>query len=143
MNFADWEASVPSQIREDSLWRMEAYRLGLFLADLAMRDAGQLLEDRRTVAIADQLVRAAGNISSNVGEGYSRGTGKDRARLYEYALGSARETRDWYYKSREVLRPEVIEHRIDLSTQIIRLTLKMVSNERRRNYRFNDPRAQP
>ena len=143
MNVAEWEASVPKQIREDSLWRMESYRLGLFLAELAMRDARNLLADRRTIAIADQLVRAAGNISSNWSEGYSRGTGKDRARFYEYALGSAREARDWYYKSHEVLKPEVIVHRIDLSTQIVRLTLKMVSNERRRNFRFNDPRAQP
>jgi four helix bundle protein len=139
MNFSEWEASVPREIREDSLWMMEAYRLGLFLSDLAFLDARQLLKDRRTFAIADQLLRAAGNISSNIGEGYSRGTGKDRARFYEYALGSAREVRDWYYKAREVLKPDVVAHRIDLATQIVRLTLTMAANERRKNIRFTDP----
>ena len=74
---------------------MEAYRLGLFLSDLGWQDATRLARDRRTAAIADQLYRAVGKISSNFGEGYSRGTGKERARFYEYALGSARESRDW------------------------------------------------
>ena len=94
MTYDDWEAGVPSEFKEDTLWRVEAYRLGLFLSDLAWQDVTRLVQDRRTWGIADQLYRAAGNVSSNVGEGYSRCTGKDRARFYEYALGSTRETRD-------------------------------------------------
>ena len=83
-------------------------------------------------SIADQHSRAVGNISSNVGEGYSKSSGKDRARFYEYALGSAREARDWYFKARHAVDPLVIEHRIELTTQIVRLTLTMVAKERRR-----------
>ena len=90
MTYEEWEANVPAVLKEDTLWRVEAYRLGLFLSDLTWEDAAKLLKDRRTWGVADQLYRAAGNISSNVGEGYSRCTGKDRARFYEYALGSAR-----------------------------------------------------
>lgn len=133
MTYAEWEQGVPAAIREDSLWRVEAYRLGLFLADLAWQDVSKLVQDRRTIGIADQLFRAAGSVSSNVGEGYSRGTGKDRARFYEYALGSAREARDWYYKGRHVLDEAVIEHRIELCTQLVRLTVTMASNERASN----------
>jgi four helix bundle protein len=109
--------------------------MGLFLSDLGWKDSARLLRDRRTSGIADQLYRAVGNISSNVAEGYSRGTGKDRARFYEYALGSARETRDWYFKSRNVLPDAVVKHRMEVSTNIIRLLLKMVATERRTNRR--------
>ena len=55
------------------------------------------MQDRRTIGLADQLYRSLGSIGANLAEGYSRGTGKDRAHFYEYALGSARESRDWYY----------------------------------------------
>jgi len=133
VTYEDWETSVPATIRNDSLWRMEAYRVGLFLCDLAWRDCTQLLKDRRAKTIADQLFRATGNISSNFAEGYSRGSGKDRARFYEYALGSAREARDWYFKSRFILSANVIEHRLGIIEQVIRLGLRMVNNERRTN----------
>jgi four helix bundle protein len=122
-------------MRDDTLWRVKAYRLALFLSDLAWNDASKLLRTRRTLGIADQLFRASCNVSSNVGEGYSRGTGKDRARFYEYALGSVRESRDWYYKCRHVLGDSVTPHRLGLCCEIIRLLLTMVSNERRTNRR--------
>ena len=96
MDYDEWEATVSILLRGDSLWKVKAYRLALFLADLGWEDTSRLLRDRRTVALADQLYRAIGSISANIAEGYSRGTGRDRARFYEYALGSARESRDWY-----------------------------------------------
>lgn len=137
MTYHAWEATVPDEIRSDCLWKMEAYRLGLFLSDLAWEDSGKVLQERRAVGVADQLYRAAGNISSNTAEGYSRDTGRDRARFYEYALGSSRETRDWYYKSRRALGEEVSAHRLDLTTQLARLLIRMISNERRSNKRLS------
>jgi len=73
-----------------------------------------------------------GSISANIAEGYSRGSDKDRARFYEYALGSARESRDWYYKGRHVLGEEVMTHRQRLLTQIIRLLPTMIPQQRGR-----------
>jgi four helix bundle protein len=116
---------------------MHGYRMGLFAYDLAWTDGAKLLRERRTVSIADQLCRASGNISSNIAEGYSRGTGRDRQRFYEYALGSARETRDWYYKARQVLGQKVSQHRIDLHTQLIKLLITMIASERRANKRLD------
>ncbi|MGN6504857.1 MAG: four helix bundle protein [Tepidisphaeraceae bacterium] len=135
MTFDDWTSTVPDAVRQDSVWRIEAYRLGLFLADLAWHDVTVLADDIRLKKVAEQLYQAAGDISANICEGYSRGTGRDRARFYEYALGSTRETRDWYLKSRHVLKPHVVEHRIEICSQIIRLALTMVSNERLANRR--------
>jgi four helix bundle protein len=132
MNYKEWERSVPQEITGDSLWRMEAYRLGLFTADVGWHDVTKLMREKRTLGLSDQLYRALGSISANLAEGYSRGTGKDRARFYEYVLGSARESRDWYYKGRHVLGETVTRHRLSLLTQIIRLLLTMIPQQRGR-----------
>ncbi len=130
MKYPEWEETVPEVMKGDSLWKAEAYRLALFAADIGWNDVTRLNQDRRTVSVADQLHRALGSIGANVAEGYSRGSARDRARFYEYALGSAREYRDWYYKARHILPDEVITHRLDLMTRIIRLLLVMIPQQR-------------
>jgi len=130
MNYEEWVETVPQEIKGDALWRVEAYRLALFAAEMGWHDVTKLVGDQRTRSLSDQLCRALGSISANIAEGYSRGTGKDRARFYEYALGSARESRDWYYKARHVLGDNVAQHRLGLLTQIIRLLLTIVPQQR-------------
>ena len=130
MFYREWEKTVPEEIKTDSVWKAEAYRLALFASELAWHDTTKLLEDKRTIGLADQLYRSAGAISADIEEGFSRGTGRDRARFYEYALGSAREARGWYFKARRVLGSEVSTHRSSLLTQIIKLLLTMIPNQR-------------
>jgi len=130
VNHDDWEAALPDTLKADSLWKMTAYRLALFLGDIGWHDVTRLAQDRRTMALSDQLYRALGSISANLAEGYSRGTSKDRARFYEYALGSARESRDWYWKARHILGETVVDHRLQSLTEIIRLLLTMVPQQR-------------
>lgn len=130
MRYEEWERGVPEEMKRDSLWKMQAYRLALFLGDLAWHDALRLAQERRMVSLADQLYRAVGSISANLAEGYSRGTGRDRARFYEYALGSTRESRDWYFKSRHVLGEAVFQHRLRFLTSLVRLILTMVPQQR-------------
>lgn len=88
------------------------------------------MRDRRTIGLAEQLYRALGSISANIAEGFSRGTGRDRARFYEYALGSARESRDWYFKARYILGTDIVHDRLQLLTEIIRLLLTMIPQQR-------------
>lgn len=135
MQYEEWERGVPATITNDPLWRMRVYRLSLFSADLSWRDASQLLRDGRTRSLADQLYRAVGSVSANIAEGYSRGSDRDRVRFYEYALGSAWESRDWYFKARHVLSQETVADRMQLIAQIIRLLLVTVSGERGRAIR--------
>ena len=130
MTYEHWLKSVPDEMTGDCLWQMEAYRLSLFAIDLAWHDVSKLIRDKRTIGLADQLNRAVGSISANIAEGYSRQSGKDQARFYEYALGSARETRNWYYQGRQVLTELVSSHRIKLMTQLIRLLLTIIPAER-------------
>lgn len=99
-NYAAWEASLPDFVTADALWQFITYRHALFLTDLAWYDCGQLQSDFRGKAIAAQLIRSAGSIAANIEEGYGRGFGKDYSRFLSIALGSARETRGWYFRSR-------------------------------------------
>lgn len=130
MNYGEWEGSVPESVKADSLWKMAAYRLALFLGDLCWHDVTKLVQDRRTVGLSDQLYRAVGSIGANLAEGYSHGTGRNRARYYEYALGSARESRDWYFKARHILGEAVTAHRLQLLAEILRLLLTMIPQQR-------------
>lgn len=130
MNYTEWLKEVPVSLTGDALWKVEAYRLALFAADISWRDATKLMADRRTIGLANQLYSAVGSIGANLSEGYSRGSAKDRARFYEYSLGSARESRTWYFDGRQVLGEPVAQHRMEFLTQIIRLLLTMIPDQR-------------
>jgi len=135
LNFQTWLEQVPQVFTTDALWKMKAYQYALFLGDLSWHDATKLMNDRRTIGLSEQLYEAVGSIGANLSEGYSRSSGKDRARFYEYSLGSARESRGWYYEGRFVLGDEAATHRMQLLTQIIKLLLAITPDERKRTIR--------
>ena len=118
-SYEDWLNDVPDIVLNDSLWSFETYRKALFLADLAWHDSERLLEDGRGRAIAWQLIDSAGSVAANIEEGYGRGFGKDYARFLRISLGSARETKGWYYRARHVFSPEMVNHRQALLEEII------------------------
>ena len=135
MRYDEWLAGVPDNIKGDSLWKLEVYRIALFIADISWQDALALNKNPLTRDLADQLYRAVCSISANIAEGYSRSTGKDRARFLEYSLGSAREARDWYFKSRHTLKEEVVNHRITFLTQIIKMLSVLTPHQRQKGIR--------
>jgi hypothetical protein len=57
---------------------------------------------------------------------------------YEYALGSARESKEWYFKGRKVLGREVVAHRLNVLAQIIHLLLVMIPDQRGRVLREDE-----
>jgi four helix bundle protein len=128
--FDEWAKSVPDSIKQDVVWKVRAYQLGLFLSDLCWQDTHLIIKDPRARGVADQLYRATGSISANISEGLSKSTGKDRARYLEYALGPARESRDWYFKSRHLLDENDFRHRLGILSQIIRLLVTMIPQQR-------------
>lgn len=131
--FDAWVDTAPLSLRQDPLWRMKAYRLAVFMSELAAADARVLASHPTFAGIADQLARAAGSVGANIAEGYSRGSGRDRVRLFEYALGSARETAHWYHMARAELSASIdLASRIDSLNQIKRLLLAAIPAERHR-----------
>ncbi len=135
MNYQEWQKTIPDDMTQDLLRKLEVYRFGLFAAEIAWPDALELNKNPLIRGLADQLYRAVCSISANIAEGYSRSTGKDRARFFEYSLGSVREARDWYYKSRHTLKGEVVQHRINLLTQIVKMLSVLTPHQRQKGIR--------
>jgi four helix bundle protein len=131
MKYSEWLSTVPSEITNDPIWKLEVYRLALFADDIGWNDVIALSKNNLMWGVADQLHRSLGSISANLTEGYSRSKGLDRARFFEFSLGSARESRDWYYKSRHVLPVEVIKHRMELITRVVSMLAPMISHQRK------------
>lgn len=135
MRYDEWLKQVPAEMTGDSLWRLDVYRIALFCADIAWQDAVKLDQRPLTRHLADQLYRAVCSISANIAEGYSRSTGKDKARFLEYALGSAREARDWYFKARHTFSDDVLHHRMSLLTEIIKMLTVLTPYQRHHGIR--------
>ncbi len=76
----------------DPLNRMRAHQIAESLIEDAFEDATKLKAEIITVEIASQLYASICGIEANIGEGYSRSSGKDRALKFEYALGEVRES---------------------------------------------------
>jgi four helix bundle protein len=85
------------------------------------KDCETLLKHPLGKAVARQLIRSVGSISANIEEGYGRGYGKDRLYFLRIVIGSARESKGWYYRVKELLLPDVIDHRLNLVGQVIAL----------------------
>ena len=97
MKYAQWLETVPSEITNDPIWKLEVYRLGLFAGDIGLQDSLFIMKKPLMLSVADQLHRSIDSVSVNLTEGYSRSKGPDRARFIESSLGSAHESREWYY----------------------------------------------
>ena len=131
MNYAQWLGDVRTEITNDPIWKLEVYRLGLFAGDIGWEDVLFIAKKSLMLSVADQLHRSIDSISVNLTEGYSRSKGPDRARFIEASLGSARESHEWYYKSRHVLPAEVLNHRMGLTTRIVSMLAPMISHQRK------------
>ncbi len=129
MNYEKWLKEVPRDILDDDVWQLKAYRASLFLSDLCWQDTS-LIRDKKFYSLGNQLYSSVGSISANITEGYSRNFDKEKARFYEYSLGSARESKDWYFKSRHILGQELSNRRIKLLTSVIKLLITMIKDKR-------------
>lgn len=143
MKYQNWLNEIPEEISNDAVWNLRVYRATLFLSDLCWYDSHEIIE-KKFYSLADQLYSSAGSVSANITEGYSRNSSKEKARFYEIALGSARECKGWYFKSRHILGKEKALHRIKLLTSVIKLLLSMINekrgsakiSEKKQNYHF-------
>ena len=140
MEYENWVKKLPPEITEDTVWNLKVYRVALYLSELCWSDS-QLIADKRHFSLSDQLYKSTGSVSANITEGYSRNSNKEKARFYEIALGSARESKDWYFKSRYILGEIRSLDRMRLLTSIIRLLLTMI-NEKRNSFRISESKAE-
>ena len=135
MEFQHWETSIRSPFETDPIWRMKAFRMALYLLDEAWQDIQLLRRYRVLDQTLSQLYRAVGSIGANIAEGYSRSSGLDRVRLYEYSLGSTRESQVWYFACHHVINEAVVASRYDVLAQIAKMLSRTIPEERHRSIR--------
>ncbi len=133
LSFEEWVTQVPESLKRDPLWNFQVYPKALHLYDLAWEDCEYLLKDPRGRAVANQLIRSAGSICANIEEGYGRGYGKEYSYFLRVSMGSARESRGWYYRGKRLLPADVLKHRIALLDEIIAMLAPNI--QRQRHYR--------
>ena len=109
---------------------MRAYVLALETRDAACCVVQQL-EDRAVLtASLNQLLRAASSIGANIAEGYARSTGTERARFFEYSLGSVRETKHCYGTIASFLDRTFLDAESARHSEMTRLLIVMVRRQR-------------
>lgn len=141
MTFDQWQESVPDGFKRDPIWNRQDYKLATYVCDTGWSDVERIAAHPSVHSLADQLYRALASIGANLAEGYSRGSGADRVRFYEYALGSARESREWYYKTRHIVGPDRADDQCRILESIVRLLLTAIPNERHQKLRKAKPHA--
>jgi len=82
--------------------------------------------------VSSQLYAAVGSIVANLGEGYAHASGKDRARIFEYALGSTRESIAWFRAAEPVLGPDIVARRVEKLDEIRVMLKAIIPRERDR-----------
>ena len=128
--FQQWQKTPPPDLIGDPIWRMTAYRISLFMADLVRLDALSLVHHGAPNHKVTQLESSVESVEANLSEGYSKFSGKERARFFEMALASAREARGWYRRSSQWLGTEEAAERRMLMTQVIKILTVAIPRER-------------
>jgi four helix bundle protein len=132
VNYEDWLAEVPSNLKNDPVWKFMPYQKALFLFDLTWEDCENLKIKAQGRALISQLIRSADSISANIDEGFGRGMEGDQYTYYlRTALGSTRETRSRYFKLRHLLPDKLLQHRLKLCDEIIALLTAAIRNRRK------------
>ena len=126
----EFEREPPADLFGDPMWRLPADRIARFLADVCRQDIMSLIRDGAPRSSISQLERCVPSIAANIAEGYSRFSGKERARYYEIALGSARESRERYRDVRSWLGIPAATERGMLLTRIIKVLTVAIPRDR-------------
>jgi len=133
-SYEEWEEAVPQQIRQEMVWKFYGYQKALFLYNLCWHDCEKLLRDPRGRKVASQLIDSVGSVSANMEEAYGRGlTTKEFQQFLRYSVASAKESKGWYFRGRHILDAKVVEHRLNILSEIIALTLTEMKKQRKRS----------
>ncbi len=98
-----------------------AYQKAQELFKLVVEDLSPLARNPVIGRLVSQQVAAADSICANIEEGYGRGSRKELAQFLVIARGSAREVHGRYGRLSAWLKPKIVESRIFLADEIIRM----------------------
>ncbi len=129
LTYEEWQEQVPAAIVSERFWQLIAYRKALYLYDLVWQDSNGWLADPRGYELTRQIIRSSGSITANIEEGFGRGLGKQLVYFYSVALGSARETKGWYYRAKYLLPSQLLDERLSLVGEIVALLITEINRQ--------------
>lgn len=101
---------------------------------------------KETFGLVSQMRRASVSISSNIAEGFSRGTSKDKYQFYLMSYGSLTELQNQLLLSRDLkfLTKELFREAADQSVVVAKLIngLKRIKNTSSTKYKIQDTKYQ-
>ena len=131
IKFEEWEKTVPDFVKRDPLWESLYYRVALYLYDLVWDDCELLQKDFRARKNVEQIIHSSGSISANMEEAFGRGVGTpDYVRILKISLGEIRETRGWYWRCRNALPADLLEHRYKVIDHLISLIINLLNTHK-------------
>jgi four helix bundle protein len=112
---------------EDLIVWQKAHQLFLDV----VRDADAFNRSMAARVIANQVLRSASSISSNIAEGFGRRTGKEYTHYLIVARGSTTETLDWYLKCRDLDLVDLVvfANRRAMLEEILKMLNRMISQQ--------------
>ena len=112
---------------EDLIVWQKAHQLFLDV----VRDLDAFDRSMAARVIANQVLRSASSISSNIAEGFGRRTGKEYTHYLIVARGSTTETLDWYLKCRDLDLVDLVvfANRRAMLEEILKMLNGMISQQ--------------
>ena len=110
-----------------------AYQKGLELFDLVVEDVTPMRRHPETWRLTSQQVASADSICSNMEEGAGRWSTREYVHYLVISRGSAAETKGRYGRLTHWLKPEIVQHRVQLCDEIIGILTSTISTLKRRD----------
>jgi four helix bundle protein len=101
------------------LWNFGAYSKARQLFELLVSDLHELKQHHGCARLVAQQISSADSISSNIEEGFGRGSKKDYSHFLIIARGSTQETAGRYERLQHWLPPGTADKRVALCGEII------------------------
>lgn len=118
LSYQEWLLTVDKMVTRWSMWRLEVYRLAMYLAELAFLDVNRIVAQEPAFEGDDFLLRTT-KVGAKIAFGHGPGFRTIQLEGFNEALESARAARHWYEHASIWLGIERSRHRLRLLDIII------------------------